>query len=94
MGKGEAVLDALPDAFGLEIADCAPAGGPATLFGGVAVLGSGGTGGVSVFFLIGGAPAALTALEGGPLGGGGRDASAGTEVSLPFLFTHFLRSLS
>jgi len=94
IGKGEAVLDAGPNRFRLGEAVSPAAGGPVTLIGGVAMLGSGGTGGVSVSLLMGGAPAALTALEGGPFGGGSRGGSAAAGASPAFLFTHFLSSLS
>ena len=57
------------------------------MIGGVALtVGSGGTGGGAVLLGRGG-PAALTALEGGPLGGGG----VGAATVLPsgsFLLTH------
>ena len=90
---GVSLLDTGFDAYELSAAVGAVVGGPVTLTGGVAVLGRGGTGGASVTFLVGGAPDALTALEGGPLGGGRVDpAVAG--VSPPFLFTHFFNSLS
>ena len=90
---GEALREAGFDTYGLGVAWGAAAGGRVTLIGGVAVLGKGGTGGVSVSFLGGGGPEALTARDGGPLGGGGvADAAAG--VSPPFLLTHFFNSLS
>ena len=64
-----------------------------TLIGGVApAVGSGGTGGGAVLLGRGG-PAALTALEGGPLGGG----SVGAATVLPsgsFLLTHLFFSES
>lgn len=51
------------------------------------MFGRGGTGGVATKV---GAPAApLTALEGGPLGGGGLEVSVFCGVP-PFLLTHFL----
>lgn len=67
--------------------------GLVTLIGGVpTAVGSGGTGGGAV--LVGrGGPAALTDLEGGPLGGGG----AGTAAAVPsgsFLLTHLFFSES
>ena len=71
--------------------------GPVTLMGGVAVLfaeGNGGTGGVSVSFLGGGPPLPLTALDGGPLGGGGVAEEAAGVSPLAFLLTHFFSSLS
>lgn len=94
MGIGEAVLEAGTNTFGLDEVVGVVAGGPVTLIGGMAVLGSGGTGGVSVSTVGGGTPDALTALEGGPFGGGGRGASAAVGVSPAFLFTHFLSPLS
>ena len=93
-GIGEAVLEAEAETFEPGESVGAAAGGPVTLMGGVAVLGSGGTGGTSVSFLIVGAADALTALEGGPLGGGGRGASDAAGASPAFLFTHFFKSLS
>lgn len=67
--------------------------GLVTLIGGVAIaVGSGGTGGGAVLLGRGG-PAALTTLEGGPLGGGG----AGVAAALPsgsFLLTHLFFSES
>lgn len=94
IGIGEAALEGCPEGFEPGEAVSVAPGGPVMLMGGVAVpMGNGGTGGVSVL-LGGGAPDALTALEGGPLGGGGRAVSVGAGVSPPFLFTHFLRSLS
>ena len=58
------------------------------------VVGSGGTGGVDVFVGRGGGPpAALTAREGGPLGGGGV-AEATLVGASPFLFIHLPSSLS
>lgn len=64
-----------------------------TLIGGVAiVVGSGGTGGGAVLPGRGGS-AALTTLEGGPLGGGG----VGPAAVLPsgsFLLTHLFFSES
>ena len=93
-GIGEAVLEAEAEAFELGEFVGAAARGPVTLIGGVAVLGSGGTGGTSASFLIAGAADALTALEGGPLGGGGRGASDAAGASPAFLFTHFFDSLS
>ena len=67
--------------------------GLVTLIGGVApTVGSGGTGGGAVLLGRGG-PAPLTALEGGPLGGGG----GGTATVLPsgsFLLTHLFFSES
>lgn len=67
--------------------------GLVTLIGGVAIaVGSGGTGGGAVLFGRGG-PAALTTLDGGPLGGGG----AGPVVAVPsgsFLLTHLFFSES
>lgn len=70
-----------------------------TLIGGVPASpgitdGKGGTGGVAVLDAdAGGPPAALTALLGGPLGGGAFGASAAAGVG-PFLLTHFFSSLS
>ncbi len=69
--------------------------------GGVAVWacsigGKGGTGGVDVLDAdmdTGGPPAPLTALDGGPLGGGAFGASDAAGAG-PFLLTHFLSSLS
>lgn len=90
---GEPFLEVGPEAYGLGVACGAAAGGWVTLMGGVAVLGRGGTGGVSVSFLIGGAPEELTARDGGPFGGGGVAAEA-AGVSPPFLLTHFFSSLS
>ena len=94
---GDALLDTRFDEDGLSTSPGAAPDGAVILIGGVAVLcprGSGGTGGVSVSFLIGGPPLALTALDGGPLGGGGV-ADALVDVSPPpFLLTHFFKSLS
>lgn len=65
----------------------------ATLIGGVAIaVGSGGTGGGAVLLGRGGS-AALTALEGGPFGGGGAGVAA-TAPSGSFLLTHLLFSES
>ena len=69
------------------------AGGFEKLTGGVDnAVGSGGIGGVAVEAGRGG-PAALTALEGGPLGGGGGGAAAGV-VSGLFLSIHLFFSES
>lgn len=71
-----------------------------TLIGGVSVCpgitdGKGGTGGVAFLDIDdgGGPPAALTALDGGPLGGGAFGASVAAGAG-PFLLTHFFNSLS
>lgn len=95
-----------PARAGVSVRDGGPGCGPArgvgceTWIGGVAVcpvnpLGIGGTGGVAPLDMAvdGGPPAPLTALLGGPLGGG----ALGTSVAVgagPFLLTHFFRSLS
>lgn len=74
------------DNGGFEIA------GLVTLIGGVIAVGSGGTGGGTLLLGRGG-PAALTTLEGGPLGGGG----TGTAAAFPsgsFLLTHLFFSES
>lgn len=55
-------------------------------------IGSGGTGGIGVD-AGGGPPAALTALEGGPLGGGSGAAAAGVRSGF-FLSTHLFFSAS
>lgn len=68
-------------------------GGFVNAIGGVPVaVGSGGTGGVAVK-AGGGCPDALTALEGGPLGGGGAAVGAGVASGF-FLLTHLFCSES
>ena len=94
---GDALLDTKFDEDGLGTSPGAAPGGPVTLVGGVAVLdagGSGGTGGVSVSFLIGAPPLALTALDGRPLGGGGVATAVAGVAPPAFLLTHFFKSLS
>lgn len=68
-------------------------GGLVKVIGGVAVdVGRGGTGGVAVED-GGGGPAALTALEAGPLGGGGVAVAAGIALGF-FLSIHLFFSES
>lgn len=58
----------------------------------VNAFGKAGTGGVAEEG--GAAPAALTALDGGPLGGGGFELAVVVAAAPAFLFTHFFRSES
>ena len=74
--------------------DCVTFIGGVALCAGIIECGSGGTGGVAVLDIEGGGPpAALTALDGGPLGGGAFGASVAVGAG-SFLLIHFLSSLS
>ena len=90
---GVIVREACRDA-GLD--DMVVLDGPGMFMDGLAVaIGRGGTGGALVMVWGGGAPTALTALDGGPLGGGGRGALAfSCSAGSAFLLTHLPFSLS
>ena len=96
---GDAVLAGVPVPDGGPDGMLVGGEGCDTPIGGVSVLignadGRGGTGGVECLDIDGGGPpAALTALDGGPFGGGGFGVSVAAGAG-PFLFTHFFKSLS
>lgn len=97
---GETIPAGVPIREGGPEAGFVDGEGCETLIGGVSdelgnIDGKGGTGGVAVLDIDdgGGPPCPLTALDGGPLGGGALGASVAAGAS-PFLLTHFFNSLS